>query len=179
MYFCPKCNYSFDITKSSKTIDDRKKLDNPIELLKRLKAKKVLSNYVATFPKDELTEHKIYKKLSDSDKESLNVVFNDKFLSSGIEFTCLNCNYRKPINDTIKLYQINLNPNTQEVYRSIEDNKLLAMNPIYPRTKDYTCMNVNCITHKDTINKEAVFFREKKSYQTIYLCTICFTSWNS
>ena len=178
MYFCPKCNYSFDITKSSKTTDDRKQLENPIEVFKRLKAKKNLSNYVARFPKEDLTEHKIYKKLGDSDKESLNIVFNDKASMSGIEFTCLNCNYRKPINETIKLYQMNFNT-TQDVYRSIEDNKLLAMNPIYPRTKDYTCMNVNCITHMDKANKEAVFFREKKSYQTIYLCTVCFTSWNS
>ena len=178
MYFCPKCNYSFDIAKSSKTTDDRKKLDNPIELLKRLKAKKNLSNYIATFPKEELTEHKIYKKLNDSDKESLEIVFNDKISISGIEFKCLNCNNRKPINDTIKLYQINFKT-TQDVYRSVEDNKLLAMNPIYPRTRDYTCMNVNCITHKDTANKEAVFFRDKNSYQTIYLCTICFNSWNS
>jgi hypothetical protein len=176
MYFCPKCNYSFDISKSTKTVDDRKKLDNPVDVLKRFKAQKNLSNYVATFSKDQLEEHKIYRKLSDEDKKTINQVFNENKSFDGIEFKCINCNYRKPINETIRLYQVNVNT-TYSVYRNIEDNKLLAMNPIYPRTRDYMCKNTNCITHKDTINKEAVYFREKDSYQTNYLCTVCYTSW--
>jgi hypothetical protein len=176
MYFCPKCNYSFDISKSTKTTDDRKKLDDPIDVLKRFKAKKNLSNYQATFPKEQLTEHKIYRKLSEEDQHTLDVVFNENKSFGGIEFKCINCNYRKPINETIRLYQVNIN--TQyNVYRNIEDNKLLAMNPIYPRTRDYTCKNTNCITHKDKSNKEAVYFREKDSYQTNYLCTVCYNSW--
>ena len=69
MYFCPKCNYSFDIAKSSKTTDDRKKLDNPIELLKRLKAKKNLSNY----------NHNIIKILFDISFKYSNYLFN-KFM---------------------------------------------------------------------------------------------------
>ena len=177
MYFCPKCNYSFDIAKSTKMTDDRKKLDNPIDVFKRLKAKKNLLNYVATFPKEEMTEHKIYKKLSEQDKKILENVFNENMSSSGIEFKCLNCNYRKPINETIKLYQMNFNT-TQDVYRSNDDNKLLALNPIFPRTRDYSCVNVNCITHKDTANKEAVYFREKESYQTKYVCCVCYNSWD-
>ena len=61
---------------------------------------------------------------------------------------------------------------------SIEDNKIRAMNPIYPRTKDYTCKNVNCVTHKNEELKEAVFFRQKNTYQTTYLCTVCYNSYN-
>jgi len=178
MYFCPTCNYSFDISKSTKTVDTRKALDNPIEVFKRLKANKDLANYKANFAKEELTKHKIYKKLSDENKQSLNIVFNDTNIIGGIEFKCTNCDYRKPITETIKLYQMNIK-SQYNVYRSIEDNKLLAMNPIYPRTKDYTCKNIECSSHNNMEIKEAVFFREKKSYQTIYLCTICFTSWNS
>lgn len=176
MYFCPTCNYSFDISKSTNTVDNRKNLDNPIEALKRLKANKDLTNYVASFPKEELTEHKIYKKLSDENKEMLDVLFSDNKTFGGIEFKCINCNYRKPINETIKLYQMNIK-SQYNVYRSIEDNKLLAMNPIYPRTKDYTCKNIECLTHKDTAIKEAVFFREKDSYELNYLCTVCYNSW--
>ena len=36
MYFCPQCNYSFDVTKSTNTTDDRKKLDTPNEVFKRI-----------------------------------------------------------------------------------------------------------------------------------------------
>jgi hypothetical protein len=175
MYFCPKCNYSFDISKSTNTTDSRKTLDTPVEVFKRFKAKKNLANYVAAFPREELTKHSIYQKLSKEDQLMLDIVFNKTKLMGDIEFKCNNCNYRKQINETISLYQMNVNT-TYSGHRSIEDNKLLAMNPIYPRTKDYTCMNVNCITHKDS-NKEAVFFREKDTYETNYLCTICFNSW--
>jgi hypothetical protein len=181
MYFCPKCNYSFDISKSTNTVDDRKILDNPIDVLKRLKAKKNFANYKASFPKNELTDHKIYKKLSQHDKDTMEVIFNDNKSFGGIEFKCMNCNYRKPINETIRLYQMNVK-SQYNIFHTIEDNKLLAMNPIYPRTKDYTCKNVNCITHKltgdDIEKKEAVFYREKDSYETNYLCTVCFNSWN-
>ena len=40
MYFCPKCNYSFDITKASLSSDNRKKLKSVDDVVKRLKAKK-------------------------------------------------------------------------------------------------------------------------------------------
>ena len=176
MYFCPKCNYSFDISKSVNETDDRKKIDNPIDILKRFKAQKNLSNYIASFPKEELLENKHYKKLTEEDKQTIEVIFNQTKTFGAIEFKCNNCNYRKPINETIKLYQMNVLVQNN-TYRSIDDNKLLALNPIYPRTRDYSCHNLNCITHKDSINKEAVFFREKESYQTNYLCCICYTNW--
>jgi DNA-directed RNA polymerase subunit M/transcription elongation factor TFIIS len=177
MYFCPKCNYSFDIAKSIKTTTERKPLDSPRELFKRFKAKKNLANYVATFSKKELTDHAIYVKLSDDEKESLDIVFNKTVAFGGIEFKCVNCNYRKPINKTISLYQLNIS-STFKINKSIEDNKLLAMNPIYPRTKDYTCKNTNCITHADVASKEAVYYRDKDSYETNYLCIKCYNSWN-
>ena len=177
MYFCPKCNYSFDISKSTKTIDDRKKINEPREILKRLKGYKNLSNYIATFPKSELTEHKIYKTLSKEEQNQLEVVFSENKVFGGIEFKCINCNFRKQINESVTLYQMNIKSQFNE-YKSIEDNKILALNPIYPRTKDYTCKNINCITHTNTENKEAVYYREKESYETNYLCTVCFNSWN-
>jgi len=176
MYFCPKCNYSFDITKSSSTIDDRKPLDDPVDALKRLKANKNLLNYKATFTKEQLNEHKVYKKLSDEDKRKLVVLFDENKTFGGIEFKCMNCNYRKQIKESIRLYQVNIDAKFTS-YKSIEDNKILALNPIYPRTKDYECKNINCITHKDSMIKEAVYFREKDSYQLNYLCTVCYNSW--
>ena len=36
---------------------------------------------------------------------------------------------------------------------------------------------INCISHKDQTNKEAVFFREKDLYLTNYVCGVCYSSW--
>ena len=60
MYFCPKCNYSFDISKANVEdkelpIDDnRKELDNIESALKRLKAGKQLTDYKASFKLEDL-----------------------------------------------------------------------------------------------------------------------------
>jgi DNA-directed RNA polymerase subunit M/transcription elongation factor TFIIS len=184
MYFCPKCNYSFDISKnvaSDKTDqtteeDTRKKLDNVESAIKRLKAGKSLNAYKAEFTLEDLESNPHYIKLEDEDKEKLNVLFNTTSSIGGIMFKCNNCNYKKKINETIKLYQLNID-SVYSVYRSMDDNKLLFMNPIYPRTHDYSCKNINCISHKDETNKEAVFFREKDSYLTNYICGVCYSGW--
>jgi hypothetical protein len=184
MYFCPKCNYSFDISKnvvSDKTeqkIDDdtRKSLDNVESAIKRLKAGKNLNNYKADFTFEDLENNSHYIKLEDEEKEKLNVLFNTNVSIGGIMFKCNNCNYKKKINETIKLYQLNVD-SVYSVYRSIDDNKLLFLNPIYPRTRDYSCKNINCISHKDESKKESVFFREKDSYMTNYVCGVCYSSW--
>ena len=176
MYFCPKCNNSFDISKSTGEAISKKKLDDVEGAIKRVKANKDMNDYTAGFTKEELEENKYYKNLSDEQKDKLNLLFSTSNIMSGIEFKCNNCNFRKKIKETIRLYQMSVE-STYSVNRSTEDNKLLAMNPIYPRTRDYTCKNINCITHKDINIKEAVFFREKDSYQTNYICTVCFSGW--
>ena len=43
--------------------------------MKRLKAKKKLTNYVATFDKKDLTTNKIYKKLSSKEKKKIDLLF--------------------------------------------------------------------------------------------------------
>lgn len=179
MYFCPKCNYSFDISKATSEdteVDTRKKLEDPKSAIKRLKADKDLSEYMATFTKEELESNKFYSKLDDEMKEKLNILFEQTPIIGGIMFKCNNCNYRKKIKETIRLYQLNID-STYSVYHSLEDNKLLIMNPIYPRTRDYNCKNINCITHKDEDIKEAIFFREKDSYLTNYVCSVCYSGW--
>ena len=76
MYFCPKCEYTFDISKASGEVDDtRKQLESPDDALKRLKAGKDLSNYKAGFTKEELESHKIYKKLEEDNKKQMDILF--------------------------------------------------------------------------------------------------------
>lgn len=181
MYFCPKCNYSFDISKnvvSDKPDQDdtRKKIDNIENAIRKLKAGKSFNDYKAEFSLEDLEADDNYIKLEGEEKEKMKKLFSPFSSSGGIMFKCNNCSYKKKINETIRLYQLNVD-SIYSVYRSMDDNKLLFLNPIYPRTHDYNCKNINCISHKDETNKEAVFFREKDSYLTNYVCGVCYSSW--
>ena len=167
MYFCPKCNYSFDISKASgeELEENRKKLTEPDSAIKRLKAGKNLSDYIAEFSKEELESNKYYKKLEDDDKDKLEVLFTKQTLG-GIMFKCNNCNYKNVIKETIKLYQLNID-STYSVYRSMDDNKMLFIryedlmdNPVDEMTRIYEYLgipyyeghdfeNISQLTHED------------------------------
>lgn len=176
MYFCPECNYSFDITKSTST-DSKKILSTPEDVIKRLRANLDLSNYSVNFPKEDLMKHKKLIKVSKEDKDKLNVLFEKTTTFDKIEFKCVNCNFRKPINNSIKLYEIDFVDDNVSTFKSTGENKLLFNNPIYPRTRDYSCKNMNCITHKDSSNKEAVFYKDKRTNLLVYICGVCYTNW--
>ena len=42
-----------------------------------------------------------------------------------------------------------------------------------------TCINDKCSTHKEPQLKNAVFYRQKGSYTTRYICTVCDSFWNT
>ena len=52
------------------------------------------------------------------------------------------------------------------------------MNPILPRSKDYICKNLDCLTNKkkDT-PKEVVWIRTPKNFNIEHICTVCYYSW--
>ena len=43
-------------------------------------------------------------------------------------------------------------------------------------TREYTCPNKECISHKDPVQREAKFFRQNKTYRSIYICCACGTT---
>jgi len=177
MYFCPKCNYSFDISKSIGTddTDDKPVIKKVNDLIKKLEDGEKLLEYKVDFKFEELEKNIKYKKLSDSDKEKINVLFQSNN-TIGAHFLCNNCNYIKEINQSIILYKYDAD-NTNEKNISLEDNQLIANNPILPRTHDYICKNIDCSTNKNNHKKEAVFFRDKDSYRVNYICCICYYNW--
>ena len=176
MYFCPKCNYTFDISKNLSSSDNRKTIKNVIDVFKLIKNKEDLSNYIASgdFTIDDVKNSKYYQKISSQTQKTIEQIFES--ITSGISFHCNNCNYKDVIKKSIQLYKIDLNSEVAET-KSKEDNKLISKNPILPRTKDYMCKNINCITHKDDTNKEAVFYKANNSYNVTYVCSICYNSW--
>ena len=177
VFFCPDCLYTLGISKSTNldTEDDRKIVSNVADVLKLVTKANDISEYKANFPKKDLTKNKKYQKLSMKDKNNLNMLFTSKIYEA--DLNCSNCGYKKQINNTIKLYEFNVSDKTNSV-RSLEDNKLLCLDPTLPRTKDFTCKNSNCISHKDPKLKEAVFLKIPKSYNLTYVCTTCHYSWN-
>ena len=178
MYFCPKCSYTFDITKKDSNIeieDNLEDISSVNELLKLVKNNANLKKYKATFDKKVLNSNKRYLKLPDEEKKKINDLFKSDS-SSGIIFKCPNCNNTSNISETIRLFEYSLGTEKQKI-SSNEENKLLCRNPVYPRTKDYKCKNINCITHKDDKLKEAIYFKKSNTYNVTYVCCTCYSEW--
>jgi len=177
MYFCPKCSYSFDIVKSSQESssgkDSRTALAKMQDAFKKFDEGVDLSKFVATFSREDTNKNKRYQTLEDADKIKFNQIF-EEVSTVGAEFKCYNCNNIKPITETILLY--NLNMEEKSKMRTLEENEFICRDPILPRTHDYNCKNPNCITHKQTIKKESVFFKEKDSFKVNYICCVCYYS---
>ena len=177
MYFCPNCSYSFDIVKSVNLSvkDPRIQIVKLNEGIKLYEENKDMSKYVAIFNRDETSKNKKYQKLDDKQKAIFNQIF-DAITSSGAEFKCNNCNNVQAINNTVLLYNLNMEEKNTFT-RTLEENEFICNDPILPRTHDYTCRNPNCITHKDIKRKESVYYKEKNSFKVNYICTVCYFSW--
>lgn len=179
MYFCPKCNYLFDISKASNQVtkeDNRIIIKKTIDVFKKLEAKEDLSNYKAGFKQDDLNKNSKYKKLSDEERMMINKLF-EEISYAGAEFKCNNCNFIENINETIMLYQYET-PQKNINIKTLEENELLCSNPILPRTHDYICKNISCTTNKDKKKeKEAIFYRDKDTLKINYICCICYHGW--
>ena len=174
VFFCPNCNYDLGISKNEKiTSDEDKKKISLDEIFKKLAKKEKLNKYVPDFKKSDLETNKKYLKLSPSEKDKVDSLFVNKLLEA--ELSCKNCGYAKVLEETIKLYEYNVSDRNYS--KTLEDNKLLCLDPTLPRTRDFTCKNVKCSTLKGGL-KEAVFMRIPKSYNLTYICTTCYHSWN-
>jgi len=187
MYFCPKCSYILDIGKIETNIKEPKKnISNISNIIKMILEEDDFSGLNFTIDISSLEKNSKYKKLSEGDRIKVyNKITENLFLNkaSNLEqlasFICNNCSYNKEITSSLTLYKKNYKQSNSQVNYDLNTNKLLIDDPTLPRTKNYNCKNVNCLTN-DTknkkINKEAVFFREN-GFDIKYLCTICNHSW--
>jgi hypothetical protein len=180
MYFCSQCSYLFNISKSTELADGKEKdkriiIDSVSDILKKLDEKNDLSKYKASFSKEDLNKNKKYQKLSDIDKLKINQLFEDLIIS-GAEFKCENCENVKKIKETTLLYQINVNDNLNNI-KSLEENKLICLDPLLPHTRDYICKNPDCKTHKNSDIRDSVFYKENNSYKVNYICAVCYYNW--
>jgi len=175
MYFCPKCNYMYDVKKGTVTVN-KLPIDSVVDLLKIIKTDPDnLNKYKATFNYNELKENLKFKKFNETIKQNIEQLFKNQI--SGTKFFCNNCGFQENITKSIKLYEENFKKKNHNI-TSINDLKLLVHDQTLPRTKDYMCKNINCITHKDPSNKESIYYKNNNSYKLNYVCVICYTQWN-
>ncbi len=191
MYFCPKCKFILDLSKmdtfsvpNESTSVKKKTLSNISSIIKKILDDENLEEYKLDIDLAELEENNKYKKLDEDDKIKVyNAVSESLFVkkasgTSGAGFVCQNCGYSKDINHSLLLYSQEFVENNEAPKYTPEDYKLIIHDYTLPRTKDYNCKNVNCITNdkKNSDKKEAVFFRAG-NFDVTYVCTVCEFGW--
>jgi hypothetical protein len=179
MYFCPKCNFTLDISKTiiNPNINEIISTDDFINLV-------LESGFVGItklkFSKPELLKNKNFKKLSSDQQQNILNKYsefstdktNDAF------FICNNCNYHNKLAPGTKIFTANIKE------KMVDDDSLLKLRSLdntLPRTKDYICPKTDCNTHKKEFEskKEAIFYRPfNESYALKYVCCTCLTSWD-
>jgi len=97
--------------------------------------------------------------------------------NNNIYFVCQNCNSSFEIEPGTVILSTNFDVNNQKIQQY--DFGFKVKDPTLPRTKDYICPKKECDSHKPENNviREAVIFREAKSFITRYVCTMCLSDW--
>ena len=176
MFLCPKCDYSYMITKNKSLSDEKIQITKVNQVFKILNDN--LSAYEFKFPIEKLKKSKRFSKISkENQKRLLDNFSNKKKVEINTIFLCTNCSNTEPITTTVKLFEIRKDKESSKRLKDFELDFYIN-NPTLPRTSDYTCKNPDCLSHVDKTNKEAVFFREKDSYQLKYICNVCSHIWS-
>jgi ribosomal protein S26 len=193
MSFCPICSNTYNINKSVDiTLIQKGGKFNEEEIIKQILDKKVVeSQILATIDLTELVKKSYYKKLLHKDKEYVyNVIshqqtkkednkgqINKKAMEGNrAYFQCTKCGNQEPIKPKTMIFSNIFDKTVQNTLN--EDTSYMIYDNTLPRTKEYVCINKQCVTHKDPSKKEAIFIRQGKSYKLTYSCTVCKTKWN-
>lgn len=91
---------------------------------------------------------------------------------------CTTCGSEYVLQPETTIYSLNFKKQQSLFNDDYIDLKLY--DPTLPRTKDFICINVDCLTHSadfDQSTKEAVFYRADGSYHMKYACLTCKTNW--
>lgn len=89
---------------------------------------------------------------------------------------CSNCGYSRPLDPDFHI--LSMNPEgVASVHDYSDESKIRnsVHSGIYPRTREFTCPNKDCLSLKKGNPTEAVFMRDGDSYRMIYVCTMCLT----
>jgi transposase-like protein len=188
MKFCKHCNYVLNISKTP--INNEEKVTYTIETMDQylnyLKNVSTELNHEVELKIDyETLKSKLMgkfkknvKKVDDflKDYETLK---NKTVENTNIYFICQNCNSSFEIEPATIILSTNLDISNQQIQNY--DLQFKILDPTLPRTKDFICPNTSCESNSesklDTVDREAVIFRENKSFITRYVCTTCLSDW--
>jgi transposase-like protein len=188
MKFCKHCNYVLNISKTP--VNNEEKVTYTIETMDQylnyLKNVSTELNHEVELKIDyETLKSKLMgkfkknvKKVDDflKDYETLK---NKTVENTNIYFICQNCNSSFEIEPATIILSTNLDISNQQIQNY--DLQFKILDPTLPRTKDFICPNTSCESNSesklDTVDREAVIFRENKLFITRYVCTTCLSDW--
>ena len=187
MFFCPKCDFSLDLSKNlTKTDKSGKKIVNNVTSIINLINNKdeenfedTLSKYLFKIELDKLEKIKEFQKL---DNQYQNIIKNNLIgnqVDSNISFVCKNCNYQKILNETIRLYQTDIKGRFKSKPNIPQVNELYLNDNTLPKTNNYSCRNINCIKYKNKDHNSYATFYRNYDNSIIYVCNECKYSWEN
>jgi transposase-like protein len=186
MKFCKHCNYVLNISKSPINNDNKitytiETMDQYLNYIKNVSTE--INHEVelkidnATLKTKLMGKFKQNKKKVDELLIQYDVIKNKASIDNNIYFVCQNCNSSFEIEPGTIILSTNFDVNNQNIQQY--DFGFKIMDPTLLRTKDYICPKKECDSHKseNNIKREAIIFRESKSFITRYVCTMCLTDW--
>lgn len=183
MFYCPKCQNIFNISKDlvndqigSGQVNYEFIIKSIIEDDINEEVKKIISR--SDFSLEDLSKHPDFRKFGKIKKDIIYNKINDLIPETNISednktemfayFNCKNCAYTEPIEPGTKIYsKSSSNVNS--------DFKYMKYSDIIPYTRKYTCPNKECKSHTDFTKKEAKFFRVHNTFKVKYICLACDT----
>lgn len=136
---------------------------------------------VSELKPEEFYKHEKFKKL---DKKTKNMIQNKlsalikptNETSSTAYHVCRNCFYSKQMEPGV-LITSKVNIGTGTSYFNNDKLKNMIYSKILPYSRDYQCVNKDCVSYKDSSKREAVMYRASNNLQVWYICTACQNYW--
>ena len=148
-------------------IDSIKKTLNNIEIKDILKS----SEYKSLSLNNQELLYNIIEEILPSNKKKISKIISNKSENVyDIFYKCNDCSYNKLIEPNTLIYS----ESVKKEESHLTDLSYLIDDPLYPRTKNYTCINKECESHTST-NKMALF--KRMNNKKLLICEICKHQW--
>ena len=147
--------------------EDETDIPNIKELSKDSKFNK-LSNERKTLLINQIIDKNQKLEITKKNTKNTNIAGKESY------YKCLSCGYYKKIPPKQLIFSHGQNSSNW-----IYNTHNYKYDNVLPSSKKYTCLNEKCNTHKNPEIKMAKFLRYGNTYATMYICSICNTSWNT
>lgn len=187
MKFCKHCNYVLNISKTPIQNDDKviytiETMDQYLNYIKNV-SEEINQEVELKIDYDTLKNKLMVKyrknvKKVDEILANYQSIKNKNVENNSIYFICNNCNSSFEIEPGTIILSTNLDVSNQTIQDY--DFKFKVQDPTLPRTKDFICPNKECKSNDKKeygVEREAIIFRESKSFITRYVCTMCLSDW--